>query len=442
MEWLPKPKVEAEGFTNNTLIMYETETPTAKFKFNLSSVLQELKFTLNFQDETFRTLNRTYALSELTEEDRTALTNVGVALPILGSKEAELDISGLVAKLTGNSDGTVSSNIITLDEVRANNRTLEGEQTYTVQTHAPDFGLIVYPGNTWTKQFTANTEITHGNAEIIRKGMTYEYSTDGSVWISSVDSLIAELTPGTSYQVRGKYGKHISQAVDVSTYPIIELVNGGLEDYSNVNGGTVSGGVFRDYGAQYEWTNWATLNEQTACYCAASAYSGNSRSSTLPKNYVRPNTDGKIAAWIVTMAYRPGTALSSAEYTPGELFLGTYNVKGISFYSRPTGVHFWYQYTPYDNDKSDIYIEVFSGETCIGRGELQETRTMTTYEDYTLEIEYNESALDLMPTKLVLVFKSGFNTSTQDVTGSNNSEDPRYRGSELYIDDVELVYGK
>ena len=207
LEWLPKPKVTAEGFTDNTLFMYETETPTAKFNFNLSSALQELKFTLNLADETYQSLNKTYTLSELSEEDRTALTNAGVVLPVIGSKEASLDFTELAAKLTGSTTGDVLSNVITLDEVRANNRVLEGEQVYTIQTSAPDFNLVVYPGNTWTKQFTANTQIIHGNADVIREGMTFEYKAGETNWISSRDSLITGLTPGTNYQVRLKYGK-------------------------------------------------------------------------------------------------------------------------------------------------------------------------------------------------------------------------------------------
>ena len=443
LEWLPKPKVTAEGFTGNELSMVESETPTAKFSFDLAHELQELKFTLNFKDETYQSLNKQYVLSTLSEDDRRVLTKAGVVLPAIGSKEAALDFTGLVAKLTGK-DGETVDNVITLDEVKANNRVLDEEQnyTYTIKTQAPEFGIKVYPGNTWTKQFTANTEVTKGNADIINSGMTFEYSLNGSDWTPSESSLIENLTPGTAYQVRGKFGKHVSEVVEVTTYPEISLTNGGLEEFTNVNDGIVSGGAFKDYGAQYEWTGWATLNELTACYCAWSAYSGNSRSSTLPKTVVRPNSDGKTAAWIVTMRYKPGTGLSSNEYTAGELFLGEYNTKGISYESRPTGVHFWYQYFPYEGDKSDIYIDVYSEETLIGHGELQEINTVSSYKEHTISIEYNDAALTLEPTKLVLVFKSGFNTSTHDVTNDNDSEDPRFQGSSLYIDDISLVYDK
>ncbi len=440
-EWLPRPKVSAEGFTDNTLVMYETETPTAKFNFNLSAPLQELKFTLDFSDATYQSLNKTYTLSELSAEDRVALTGAGIVLPEIGATNASLDFSGLAAKLTG-ATGETLSNSITLEEVKANDRTQGEAQVYTIETLAPEFSLTVYPGDTWTKQFTATTEITHGNSEVILKDMAYEYSTDGTSWTTVQSSEVTGLTPGTGYKVRGKFRGYVTEVIDVATYPVIELTNGGLEEYSNVNGGTVTGGAFQNYGAQYEWTGWATLNELTACYCAWAAYSGNSRSSTMPKEHIRPGSDGQTSTWIVTMGYRPGAAGSSAHYTPGELFLGIYNEKGIDYNSRPTGVNFWYQYTPYDGDTSDIYIKVYSNDTEIGSGQLQETRTMDNYENYTMEITYNEQALSLKPTKLVLVFKSGFNTSTRDVTNSNNSEDPRFQGSSLYIDDISLVYDK
>ena len=232
MEWLPKPKMEVDGFTGNQLVMYESETPTAKFNFNLSSGLQELKFTLDFDDETYQSLNKEYVLSTLSESDKQALTGAGVVLPSIGDKgNVSLDFSGLTAKLTGSTEGGALDNVIKLTEVKANNRVLEGgEQTYTIQTYAPEFDIKVYPGNTWTKQFTANTEITKGNAKVIREGMTFEYKTNGSDWTSSKDSLIAGLTPGTDYQVRAKFGKHITEVVNAKTYPVIELENGGLEE--------------------------------------------------------------------------------------------------------------------------------------------------------------------------------------------------------------------
>ena len=446
MEWLPKPKMAVEGFdaTTKMLSMYESETPTAKFNFNLSSGLQELKFTLDFKDEEYKSLNKAYTLSELSQEDRTALTNAGVVLPTIGDKsKVSLDFSGLAAKLTGSTDGNALDNVITLNEVKANNRVLEeGEQTYTIQTHAPEFGIKVYPGNTWTKQFTANTEISKGNAEVIREGMTFEYSTNGSDWTSS-DSIVTGLTPGTAYQVRAKFGKHVTEVAKVSTYPVIELENGNLSDYSIVRG--EDGDRWNGHGAQYEWTNWTTLNELTTPNCPITAYSYNTRSGTRPVPDVRPNTSDNTAAWIITIGYGyGGTNDSPNKITPSELVYD----KTWENATRPTGVHFWYKYAPFKEDKSDISVIVYSGEQIVGSGTLQEAQTVSSYsqEGYTLNIIYDSEYKQLDPNRVLLTFRSGFNTEVESRESgglvTSTTANPKFRGSELYIDDISLVYDK
>ena len=463
LEWLPKPKVTAEGFTDNTLFMYETETPTAKFNFNLSSALQELKFTLNLADETYQSLNKTYTLSELSEEDRTALTNAGVVLPVIGSKEASLDFTGLAAKLTGSTSGEVLSNVITLDEVKANNRVLEGEQVYTIQTSAPDFELIVYPGNTWTKQFTANTQIIHGNADVIRKGMTFEYRTSETDWMSSRDSLITGLTPGTNYQVRLKYGKHYKET-NVATYPIIELENGDMEHW--IKEGPANNNTY--WYVMYPWNEedekkyWNTINLTTT-------QDGEIRNSSL--NLFPPYTwttyvanSGTIsvtdshsgsAALIRTVGWGSGSTAAGAisiikNVTPGELYLGIYDLSshqpiyGISYSSRPTNVKFWCKYEPKSSDLmiAQIVIMDANGKT-IGSANIPESEAgaIANWTEKTLDIQYTD--LEKEPSKMYLLFKSGSLTDSNILDRCNaNFSDGEHVGSRLYIDDISLVYNK
>ena len=463
LEWLPKPKVTAEGFTDNTLFMFETETPTAKFNFNLSSALQELKFTLNLADETYQSLNKTYTLSELSEEDRTALTNAGVVLPVIGSKEASLDFTGLAAKLTGSTTGDVLSNVITLDEVKANNRVLEGEQVYTIQTSAPDFELIVYPGNTWTKQFTANTQIIHGNADVIRKGMTFEYRASETDWMSSRDSLITGLTPGTNYQVRLKYGKHYKET-NVATYPIIELENGDMEHW--IKEGPANNNTY--WYVMYPWNEedekkyWNTINLTTT-------QDGEIRNSSL--NLFPPYTwttyvanSGTIsvtdshsgsAALIRTVGWGSGSTAAGAisiikNVTPGELYLGIYDLSshqpiyGISYSSRPTNVKFWCKYEPKSSDLmiAQIVIMDANGET-IGSANIPESEAgaIANWTEKTLDIQYTD--LEKEPSKMYLLFKSGSLTDSNILDRCNaNFSDGEHVGSRLYIDDISLVYNK
>ena len=61
LEWLPAPKVSATGFdeATKTLDFYETNTPAAAsidFEVNEATGLQDLEFSLYFEDETFQEL--------------------------------------------------------------------------------------------------------------------------------------------------------------------------------------------------------------------------------------------------------------------------------------------------------------------------------------------------------------------------------------------------
>lgn len=479
LEWLPKPKMEIEGFTDNQLVMYESETPTAKFKFNLSSGLQELKFSLNFADETYKSLNKEYALSTLSESDRQALTNAGVVLPSIGAKrDVSLDFSGLAAKLTGATDGSSLDNVITLAEVKANNRVLEeGEQTYTIQTHAPEFDIKVYPGNTWTKQFTANTEITKGNAEVIRKNMTFEYSTNGSNWTSSKDSLIAGLTPGTAYQVRAKFGKHVTEVAEVKTYPVIPLKNGDMEDW-NLTRTKETGYILFvpksiNVPRYYPYVNtetdpWWTTNMERAVIWSVAPI----EATTCPNvSYVTDAHTGNKAAEIRTSGHGGGYATTYAGSASviyeesafaGRLFIGTYKWEddkevqtlGHTYASKPKKLAFWYKYKPFKTDAFKVEISLKSENTVLAEAVFisdasSNEDTEYKYQEIKFEYKEGEEFLNLEPTSIYVSFMStkaeSFTKNEQfEVATSYNLADignwECHIGSRLKIDDVSLIY--
>lgn len=88
MDWLPKPKVEAEGFENNILSFAETETKTAILNLNTASALQDLKLKFTFGDPQFSSLNdKDYLLS--VPADKAEMENVlGIVLPEIGVDKA------------------------------------------------------------------------------------------------------------------------------------------------------------------------------------------------------------------------------------------------------------------------------------------------------------------------------------------------------------------
>ena len=456
MEWLPKPKMEAEGFKDNQLVMYESETPTAKFNFNLSSGLQELKFTLDFKDEEYKSLNKAYTLSELSQEDRTALTNAGVVLPAIGDKgEVSLDFSGLAAKLTGSTEGGALDNVIKLTEVKANNRVLEGEQTYTIQTHAPEFGIKVYPGNTWTKQFTANTEITKGNAEVIRKGMTFEYSTNGSDWTSFKDSLIAGLTPGTDYQVRAKYGKHVTEVANVITYKAIDIPN------STLDGGYETTYPKSDNPLYTFNGDWIDTRNELTCHSAGVNAFYVSKSSTLPIN-----DNGSTVAHMMVIGWGAGNTCNfgykagSVIYnvSSGLVCVGDYDansdvINAKEAYIRPSSLTFTYKALPYNGDEYLVeatLLNITDGvETIIGEGKLQSGSAVGNYTTQSLDIAYDESAKELPISHVRVLFKAGtkededyLEDKFRDAKLTEGYSNAYLIGSQFWLDSFHFNYDK
>lgn len=454
MEWLPKPKVEAEGFDeNNTLTFVETEQKQAALNLNLSSALQDMKFKFNFEDKQFigKLLKEEYLLSNVEDKQAIEMT-LGITLPEIGATEASLDLSELVSKLQTNA-GVTTNNTIEID-VQANNRWSREDEsanlTYTLACNKPEFSIDAYPGNIWTKEFTVNAlreeQVTSGDFMTLSSKMTYQYSIDGETnWTALNDGMRQDqLTPGTTYYIRGLYrGEVAGEVAEVKTYPVIELENGNLNDYSIVRG--KDGDRWNGHGAQYEWTNWTTLNELTTPNCPITSYSYNTRSGTRPVSDVRPKANDNTAVWIITIGYGyGGTNNSPNKVTPSELVYD----KTWDNATRPTGIHFWYKYAPFNGDKSDISVEIYSGEQLVGNGTLQETQAISSYseEGYTLVITYNPEYYLLNPNRVLITFKSGFNTDVESRESgglvSSNTANPKFRGSELYIDDVSLVYDK
>lgn len=470
MEFMPKPKLESEGFVNNELSFAETEKKSAVINLNLSSPLQDMKLKFNSTDVKFEGLeaDKEYFLSNA--DDKAAVeTALGIALPEIGATEGSLDFTSLIPQLMTDAGNTVSSTIEV--DVKANNRWASEDESinrvYTLKCNKPIFHVSVFPGNIWTKEFTMNSltveEVESGDYESLIQKMTYQFSVDGETGWTNLGSDLrkADLQPGNTYYVRGVYrGVINSEAVAVTTYPQIELTNGGLE------GASISKGEDKnssEYGAVYNWSGWSSLNELTCDKCTIFLWSWgntafNSRSGTRPSSSVPEGSKGSSSVWIMTMGYGYGGFSGPEKVTPSELFLGTLTDVnhdedtatknyGINYKSRPTGLRFFYKYAPYNNDSSDIYIQVKgSGGEILGEAKLNQNQKIDTFTEVTLNIDYASQYVHLEPATLVIVFKSGFNSDvnnygTGDRTGQNSAE-PSHRGSELYIDDISLVYDK
>ncbi|MCF0195713.1 MAG: DUF4493 domain-containing protein, partial [Bacteroidaceae bacterium] len=215
LEWLPAPKVASVPAEQ---LVFETSTsvPAAVIPFTTSSALQDAELTVTMEDNNWTSLNGTYLLSTLTEEQRQALQQAGIQLPALGQTydDGTLAFDTLAMKLKTNA-GTLTRNTISW-RVKANNRWSGTPVATTMKVARPDITLPAQlQEDAWTKTFyitalqAANVDGKGLDATEVLPYVQYEVSTDGgNTW--SVVETTAELgkqkatglQPVTSYLLR------------------------------------------------------------------------------------------------------------------------------------------------------------------------------------------------------------------------------------------------
>lgn len=461
VEWLPKPKIEAEGFEGNSLSFAETESKAATVKLNTATALQDLKIKFNFADPQFAAFNQEYQLSTLSEDTRKDLEEkLGITLPAIGDSSPSIQLDNLIARLQTNA-GEATANTIELD-AQANGRwsheDAEANRSYTLNCNKPEFTVSAYPGNIWTKEFTMNAlmeeQVVSGDFAKLSSNMTYQFSTNNKDWSNLGEDLRkADLTPGTTYYIRGLYrGVIASEAVEVKTYPIIELENGDMEDWSYTDGPQAS---WPDKGPF--WKRWYINNNRNDNQEGWCSLNGLTTSNNDPKAYISNSgtertTDchsGEYAAEIKTIGWGNGTTAASpissiTTITPGELFLGKMDnitpIYGKTFNSKPTKLKFYYKYSPEGEHTFKVTISLKQGDIIIATNEFNGEST-DTYIEKTLDFIYNSENVTENVQTLFIQFTSGDNEKSE-VDKASISRGSRHVGNKLYIDDISLIYDK
>lgn len=479
MEWLPAPKVSSTGFDENkTLTIYETVAPNAaSIDFEVAQPLQDLSFTLNFEDEQFTSLNKDYQLSTMTDEEKIALSDAGITLPLIGSNEPKITFSqAFNARLLSKNDGVVN-NKITINSVQANNRENKDEAplTYIIAVHKPEFSVSVLPGNIWTKEFTAEEIVVEdgkGDLETIKKGLVYQYQEADGIWqdFGNQDArqqVFAEHPLNRNYKVRALYRNVLaSNEVDVELESQDQLQNSGMEDWyieTKKKSGTwpfedKTYYTFHPYttgAANSSW--WDTNNDkaQGGTYALGIWYEGCFASCV---SYTEDAHSGSKAALMYLSGCGDGKANTSGTYVGGamvgSLFIGSYNggiVQGHDFGVRPTALTFWYKYKPYNSDAFKVVISLKNGEKEIATGTYEPTAYSSEDIEYQqASVKFNYSVENEKATTICVQFlasnktelsKNDFNmgtTITYPVIGNWTV----HMGSILKIDDISLVYDK
>lgn len=477
MEWLPAPKVSATGFDENkTLTIYETVAPdAASIDFEVAQPLQDLSFTLNFEDEQFTSLNKDYQLSTMTDEEKIALSDAGITLPLIGSNEPKIAFSqAFNARLLSKNDGVVN-NTITINSVQANNRENKDEAplTYIIAVHKPEFSVSVLPGNIWTKEFIAE-EITveegTGDLGIIKKDLVYQYQDSDGEWknCSNQDSrqqIFAEHPQHRNYKVRALYRNVLaSNEVDVELEEPTALPNGNMDAWTETTRSvkylwnTFEQPFFEPWDEFTEqW--WNTNNIQTMPTSFNIVNSVNFASFPTTTYLVPGNNDQGRSAVIRTINWGKSNSSIAAtgDNTRGILYAGTTSSdgnlsEGRSWNSRPSQLSFYYKYSSYDNERFGVYIELYAdGESSPIATGSYESINGESKTDFTLQsINFEYSNLKLKPSIIKIKFCSVAindepaiqkNVQVNVPEGSSNYYNV-HGGSVLTVDDISLIYDK
>lgn len=470
VEYMPKPKLEAEGFLNNELTFAETEKKAASVHLKLASPLQELKMRFHFEDAQFASLNdQDYLLSK----DKAALENaLGITLPDVNATDATIDFSNLIAKMQTNA-GATTRNVIELD-AQANNRWSSDKETdassrkLTLNCNKPVFSVSAYPGNIWTKEFTVNhllaEDVESGDYETLGEKMTYQFSSNGTDgWTDLGEDLRkADLTPGTIYYIRGLYrGVIESKVTEIATCPIIEIPNGNMESWRTLTKKVMPGANFFKkvtITADYPDNNiWSCVNVKTF----ESTPNIESTYNMIASTYKETGRSGYAAA-LRTVGWDNGSGNTTSiiyHVSAGKLFLGTYSFNhdnnsevynyGIEYKSRPTHLRFFYKYAPYNNDSFKVIVVLENRSegivTRVGQVEFVSNETKSDFTELSLPIEYINMELPI--THMYVLFSSSAGCSDSEAEETNNlkgmvSGGDYHQGSVFIIDDVELQYLK
>lgn len=298
---------------------------------------------------------------------------------------------------------------------------------------------------------------------------------------------IKGLTSNASYTFRAVYlQREYSNEQTIKTEEELGVPNAGMEEwFSNKiteKGQDLSQIKWKDYvywNKWYPWTEndetskgWNTLNQTTTQYgeepgmytiwpgpYPTSPYVGCCYTTNSGTIRTDDKNTGTYAALIRTIGWGKGNTASALSgmgtcenVTPGELYLGTYDVAshqpkyGYSFASRPAAIQFMYKYMPKNSvDWFEVMVEVKDASgNVLANKTITKTGEVSAYTREKIELEYTVAAKAAM---LSIIFKSSGNENCWSANTDNlnppparNLSDGEYVGSQLYIDDVELIY--
>lgn len=296
---------------------------------------------------------------------------------------------------------------------------------------------------------------------------------ENSKTLGVVTFVLKNLNSATSYEISAKYNNDDKLVLETKfTTEKAQLLEeiGKLENWEAEGGeghGDTSWGKYTHtpYRSWENWNieGWETLNDKTTQDGGESESTLNGIDREWTRYVANSGTikseghNGGNAALIRTVGWGKGNGApgsfgidGTCKYrTAGELFLGQINnlepIYGIDFVYRPRGFRFYYKYKP--KNAEDYFSAKIVLLDNLGNVIAEQTYVGKAKDDWTLESVRIEKIYFGKVAKMYISFRSTenqncleFNTTNFDYPSKNNLTTGEYVGSQLYIDDVELIY--
>ncbi len=313
--------------------------------------------------------------------------------------------------------------------------------------------------------------IVNGVKKVLVNGTeTSNYSIDKTNGLVTVMGLTAGALNVVKV-VSENEGEESESSITVTTEKAIQVPNSDMESWS-IETKTQKDEVTQGYKTYYNflpYTNgesdtwWATNNQigQNGTIAFGIWWEGCFASST---SYTTDAHGGNKAAYIFTNGHgRHYADTESLQYTGGSyigsLFIGSFNyyeknydgepIHGHSFSSRPSSLSFWYKYKPYNTDAFKVWVAIKSGDEIIAEGTYipaTSTTEVSSYTQATVNLDY--TVINKKATTICVQFLSSTKSSisSKDINKNVTINYPEvgewkaHRGSELWIDDLNLNY--
>lgn len=254
-------------------------------------------------------------------------------------------------------------------------------------------------------------------------------------------NLYADMTglkPNTKYRMRLRYRNNdkLVKYFDFTTEEAAQVGNAGFEEWSEES--------FRSKTIWCPWASssdkwWDSNGKQTADESSTSTH------KAFPTVWYTDGRNGGKAASITAISHgalNSGIAAPYYNKTQGELFVGTYGGnRKHDFASRPSSMRFWYKYSPYQTDTWQALVQILNGTTVIGEGRITNSSQISSWTECTVNIAYSNTRLKATGVYIQFLQSTSSSPDVRFVeVPTPNGTVKIGGGSQLIVDDVELIY--